>query len=813
MSVHAVYDPDKFAARTTVLPAPTLPATATRSAREDPFAPTKPAPALAASHLTEAEQVDEQATAEALARLKADPQHLRAVQEKLPDTSHKAMFGSNIELPEATGLVRRNVLMTQCQGAVAEADGLLDNVIVALDCNSATELNDAFESWSTVDRSLEKEKIGYYADPVHGEVYEVEAQLPPARDGSYHVNQDNSMLDLLQGQTVPQRKKKEVVAPLPPGEEFTQTGVPSYVQKVTNVSRSYQTSSLFFNRNGDQATSQMNRHPVGFTGFQDETPHTNRLFHVPATQRNCVDDTNLPYTEMPENAPGGEDVEGEAQRRSRILGGLKPSRRVEVAARGRPAVDAATVVAPGGFQAQTDLGVSGLRGATAVAPTTGKVSHIVAPPVVATVQQHAHDAKQASGMPRGARATVDAAARPSSIYNDTPERAQPKVLPTTAGGHTGWVPMMGPQFADGDRAPPIPVTAAGAARIAPTVAACYSGIWSADSHDANRKQEAISTHMVHGESQHTNNNSLTLLAGADRHVSDAMLAQRLKQLEIPVTAGVRIAADASRVESAIGGVAAAHIPVAQAPTTGGARVPIQGQRVGRDDRNVEPSARPAATGDAPLWGPDVSVSRAAETSGFLANVHNTGDAPLWGPGVSVSRAAESSGFLANVHNTVELAGQTLHQTTSTVNRRDDGIRPVAGNNGGQGAVVERSIVAAVGTQASNKKEQLMMSATVACHNDIGPGWNSQHAHPKAKAGSSMHHRDALLPQALNPIRLGPMPREDEGIATHEDRRQTRRDCALQGRMVTGDLCDRKLLLPPRGATPANSVPSTPQMHY
>lgn len=344
----SVYNPDKYAP----------PGLAVRAANSPPV--TVPVAAKASQPKmtpSEHDMIDHAATQHSLRQVKESPNKIEDLQKALPQLSQAALFGGQVDMPTTVMSRDRNVFIEQCKSVDNPNDKayhhqqILNQTPVATVkpfCGMAgTELDEAFASseWGA-EKDEGKETVGHFADPVTGNLYEMQMDIPPPSDGEYHVNRDNARLNMLEGRPLKTGPKKEVS--FAPNAGNPQMGEAEFSNTVIDRSLSYERANTFFNRDGDQDPGEMDRYPVGYTGFQDQTPHTNRLYYVAPTQRGCLSRTSDDMrTNVPEDAPSGVDFEGAEKRHARVHKALKRNKRSEVPVASRAAPDAATVQAPG----------------------------------------------------------------------------------------------------------------------------------------------------------------------------------------------------------------------------------------------------------------------------------------------------------------------------------------------------------------------------------------------------------------------------------------------------------------------------------
>jgi len=300
--------------------------------------------------------IDQAATQNALGRVKGNPNKIEDLQKALPQLSQAALFGGQVEMPTSLMIRDRNAFIEQCKSVdnpnnkAYHHQQILNQTPVATVkpfCGMAgTELDEAFASseWDG-EKDEGKETVGHFADPVTGNMYEMQMDIPPPSDGEFHINQDNTRLNMLEGRQLKTGPKKEVS--FDPHAGNVQMGEAEFTKDVIDRISSHERANTFFNRDGDQAPAEMDRYPVGYTGCQDQTPHTNRLYYVAPTQRGCLSQTSdAMYTNVPENAPSGVDSEGTEKRRARVQKALKRNNRSEVTAPARAAPDAVTTQKP-----------------------------------------------------------------------------------------------------------------------------------------------------------------------------------------------------------------------------------------------------------------------------------------------------------------------------------------------------------------------------------------------------------------------------------------------------------------------------------
>ena len=297
--------------------------------------------------LSEDTLVEQAANKHAEQQLAKDPGLLTRLQSKFPEMAQNLAMGGAVELDKAIMNRDRGTAMHQC-GLGTELPGgqpfdhvPLPNTLVSC-MLGATDLEAAFES-SEIDTNDTKETVGHFADPLSGEVYEMQMDLPPASDGDYHVNRDNVRFEMLRGRPSPNvSAKTEVTEAPPPGHP--QMGEAEFKQDVIDRETSYGRAQTYWNRDNEQEAAEMDRYPVGYTGQQDTTPNQNRIFYLAPTQRGVGGGTGELRTNVPEDRPNGEDTEGGARRRARVRGSLRRNGRVETAAPARAAPDARNTV-------------------------------------------------------------------------------------------------------------------------------------------------------------------------------------------------------------------------------------------------------------------------------------------------------------------------------------------------------------------------------------------------------------------------------------------------------------------------------------
>lgn len=283
----------------------------------------------------------------------ANPELLDKIKENIPKIANAAMFGTNVQLPDGYGPRERQKLRYGMEhGDDHIDDSILSQVPVACHAtgmHGASEIDESFEPFGD-DTAHPQETIDKMTDPFTGEVYDVNVDLPPPaqRVQNQSHNASDCRLAMLQGgrkETEPMPRKQEVLAPEPNGENIH--GVSTRSGDIRNIERSYAKNEIYFNRDQDQKSGKMTRHPVNFTGFQDETPYEDYVFYVPPTQRECVDEQATIYTAMPENSNQGQDTEGNMKRRNRISSGLNISKERKVNNRNAPGPDATSAKATG----------------------------------------------------------------------------------------------------------------------------------------------------------------------------------------------------------------------------------------------------------------------------------------------------------------------------------------------------------------------------------------------------------------------------------------------------------------------------------
>lgn len=305
----------------------------------------------------EGEVIDKVATSTANKKAQENPEYLGEIQKKAGDITNSAMLSTFTSLPDGYNpITHRNLQFSSGSKPNDPTDDVFSQFPISMDgtaMGGAQDIDCAFERINE-DEVKPQEVVAKMADPVTGKVYNVLADLPPPAEEEQNDNDAaGRRLVQLQGgySAVNPVKKTEVEGYTPVMNR--NTGAQEFTPAIRKRERSMAKGDIYWNRDQDQGSGQMTRKPVNFVGYQDETPHTDRVFYVPPTQRQSLHEKHKVHTALPNRSLSGQDIEART-RSDKLQSTIKVRQEIANAPRSAPGGDATHVKATGVLPATTD---------------------------------------------------------------------------------------------------------------------------------------------------------------------------------------------------------------------------------------------------------------------------------------------------------------------------------------------------------------------------------------------------------------------------------------------------------------------------